>query len=143
VVADPRRALVTALLLTLGGALTAGTGPQGPAPPRLGATDRVRLVEAFAVIAAVQEKVWPRWSEAPSSLVFVDRDFEYLLGSRERPEGFARSEEDPRLGAAVLVRPRTFSRELLATILPTFPAFRPTSTCPSSSGRRTSRATRS
>jgi hypothetical protein len=40
--------LVTALLLTLGGALAAGTSPESPAPPRMGATDRVRLAEAFA-----------------------------------------------------------------------------------------------
>ncbi len=115
---------VTALLLALGGALAAGTGTQSPAPPRMGATDRVRLAEAFAVIAAAQEKAWPRWSQAPSSLVLVDRDFEYLLRSRDRPEGFAGSEDDPRLGGAVLVRARTFSPELLAT----FPAFSPTPT---------------
>jgi hypothetical protein len=112
----------TALLLALGGVL--GAGPDGPAPPRIGATDRVRLAEAFAVIAAVQEKAWPRWTEAPSSLVLVDRDSEYLLRSRDRPEGFVASEDDPRLGGAVLVRPRTFSPQLLAT----FPAFSPTPT---------------
>ncbi len=117
-------AAVTALLVSLGGALAAGTGPESQAPPRMGATDRVRLAEALAVIAAVQEKAWPRWSEAPSSLVLVERDFEYLLRSLDRPEGFAASEDDPRLGGAVLVRPRTFSRELLAT----FPAFNPTPT---------------
>ena len=96
----------------------------GPTPPRMGEQDRVRLAEAFATIAAVQERAWPGWSAAPSSLVLVDRDFEYLLRSGERPEGFVESEDDSRLGGRVLVRPRTFSPTFLAT----FPAFGPTPT---------------
>jgi hypothetical protein len=86
--------------------------------------DRVRLAEAFAVIQDVQDDVWPGWSAAPTSLVLVDRDFEYLLRSGDRPEGFVESENDPRLGGRVLARPRTFSPALLAT----FPAFGPTPT---------------
>jgi len=93
-------------------------------PPRMGEPDRVRLAEALAVIAAVQDEAWPGWSAAPSSLVLVDRDFEYLLRSREQPDGFVASEDDPRLGGRVLVRPRTFSPTLLAT----FPPFGPTPT---------------
>jgi hypothetical protein len=90
----------------------------------MGEPDRVRLAETFATIAAVQEKAWPGWSAAPSSLVLVDRDFEYLLRSGERPDGFVEAEDDSRLGGRVLVRPRTFSPTFLAT----FPAFGPTPT---------------
>jgi hypothetical protein len=93
-------------------------------PPRMGERQRVRLAEAFAVIADVQEKAWPGWSRAPSSLVLVDRRFEYLLHSDEQPPGFVDSENDPRLGGRVLARPRTYSTSFLAT----FPAFGPTPT---------------
>jgi hypothetical protein len=93
-------------------------------PPRIGDRHRVRLAEAFAVIDDVQEKAWPGWSRAPSSLVLVDRDFEYLLHSDEKPEGFVESEDDPRLGGRVFARRRTFSPSFLAT----FPAFGPTPT---------------
>ena len=95
-----------------------------PTPQRVAGPDRVRLAEAFAVIATVQDEAWSGWSRAPSSLVLVDRDFEYLLRSGENPEGFVESEDDPRLGGRVLVRPRTFSPTSLAT----FPALGPTPT---------------
>ena len=111
----PFLALCAPLLLALAPAAT---------PPRMAERQRVRLAEAFAVIADVQEKAWPGWSRAPSSLVLVDRDFEYLLHSDQQPEGFVQSEVDPRLGGRVLVRPRTFSTSFLAT----FPAFGPSPT---------------
>jgi hypothetical protein len=94
------------------------------APPKMPERQRVRLAEAFAVIADVQDEAWPGWSRAPSSLVLVDRDFEYLVHSDATPSGFVASEDDPRLGGRVLVRPRTFSTSFLAT----FPAFGPTPT---------------
>jgi len=93
-------------------------------PPRMGEKHRVRLAEAFAVIADVEEEAWPGWSRAPSSLVLVDREYEYLLHSAEPPEGFVETEDDPRLGGRVLARRRTFSPSFLAT----FPAFGPTPT---------------
>jgi len=98
--------------------------PPASAPPRVGERQRVRLAEAFALIADVQEKAWPGWGRAPSSLVLVDRDFEYLLHSGEQPEGFVESEDDRRLGGRVFARRRTFSPTFLAT----FPAFGPTPT---------------
>lgn len=93
-------------------------------PPRMGERQRVRLAEAFAVIADVQEKAWPGWSGAASSLVLVDRKLEYLLRTDQQPPGFVDSESDPRLGGRVLARPRTFSPSFLAT----FAAFGPTPT---------------
>jgi AcrR family transcriptional regulator len=75
-------------------------------------------------MADVQERVWPGWSAAPSDLVLVEGDSEYLLNSRARPDGFVESEKDDRLGGPVRVRPRTFSPQFLAT----FPAFGPTPT---------------
>jgi hypothetical protein len=63
----------------------------------------------------VQERAWPGWSRAPSSLVLVDRKFEYLLRSAEPPQSFVDSENDPRLGGRVLARRRTFSTSFLAT----------------------------
>ena len=90
-------------------------------PPRMAERERVRLSAALAVIADVQEKAWPGWSRAPSSLVLVDRDFEYLVHSDATPSGFVASEEDARLGGRVFVRPRTHSTSFLAT----FPAFGP------------------
>jgi hypothetical protein len=91
------------------------------APPKMAERQRVRLAEALAVIADVQEKAWPGWSRAPSSLVLVDRDFEYLVHSDATPSGFVASEDDARLGGRVLARARTYSTSFLAT----FPAFGP------------------
>jgi hypothetical protein len=108
-------ALCAPLLLAL--------APAGKAP-RMTERQRVRLSEAFTVVADVQDEAWPGWSRAPSSLVLVDREFEYLLRSDQQPEGFADSEDDPGLGGRVLARPRTFATSSLAT----FPAFGPTPT---------------
>jgi formylglycine-generating enzyme required for sulfatase activity len=94
------------------------------APPKMGERQRVRLTEAFSLVADVQDEAWPGWSRAPSCLVLVDRDYEYLLHSEQQPEGFIESEVDPRLGGQVLARRRTFSTSFLAT----FPAFGPTPT---------------
>jgi hypothetical protein len=102
----------------------------------VGSQDRVRLAEAFAVIAGVQDAVWPKWSQAPSDLVLVDAEFEYLLRSREHPEGFTSLPADPLLGAPLLVRKRSFQVDLLAT----FPAFGRTPTIVIGTAKATGKA---
>jgi len=114
-----------ALLLSLTAAAHASAlGAKEPARPGLAPRNRVRLTEAFSVMADVQDAVWPKWSRAPADLVLVDAEFEYLLRSREHPAGFEVLPADPVLGAPVLVRKRTFPPDFLAT----FPAFGPTPT---------------
>ena len=109
--------------LALCAPLVLALAPAGK-PPKMGERQRTRLVEAFAAIADVQDEAWPGWSRAPSRLVLVDRDFEYLVHSDATPSGFVASEEDARLGGWVFARARTYSTSFLAT----FPAFGPTPT---------------
>ena len=81
-------------------------------------TDRVRLAEARRLIAAVQDSVWPGWSTAPSALLLVTPEREFLLWHSRPSADFERLGRDSLLGSDVYVRPRQFSPTLLAT----FPA---------------------
>ncbi len=93
---------------------TGSVGAGGPSE-----IDRVRLAEAFRLAEECGERVWPGWSAAPFELLLVTDDREFLLRAAERPAGFERIGEDPRLGGAILARERVFPPNLLAT----FPAF--------------------
>lgn len=94
------------------------------APPAIPHDDRIRLQEVFALMANVQDEVWPRWSQAPADIVFVGDELEYLMRSRAQPPGFAALTPVPSLGPSLLARKRTFNPSFLAT----FPAFGPTPT---------------
>lgn len=126
-----------ALLVSLAAATHASAlDPKKLALPTIGSEDRVRMAEAFSLMAAVQDAVWPTWSQAPSDLVLVDAEFEYLLRSREHPEGFTAPKADPLLGAPLLVRKRSFPVDSLAT----FPAFGPTPTIVIGTAKATGKA---
>ena len=89
-----------------------------PATADMSSTDRTRLAEARRLIAAVGESVWPGWSEAPSALLLVTADREYLLWHPSPSSDFARAGHDSLLASDVYTRPRQFPPALLAT----FPA---------------------
>jgi len=81
--------------------------------------DAARLGELFRLTAAVQERVWPGWSKAPSTLLLVAGDREYLVGGEPPPAGFEDAGGLPGVPARLLSRPRTFSADAMETI----PAF--------------------
>src|SRR5687767_4715561 len=80
--------------------------------------DRVRLAEARRLIAAVADSVWPGWSAAPSALLLVTPDREFLLWHPQPSADYERIGHDSLLASDVHARPRRFSPTLAAT----FPA---------------------
>ena len=86
--------------------------------PSLGDTDRVRLAEAFALAAAVEECLWPGWSSVPFAVLLVAGEHEYLLRHPAPSDDFTAIGYDSLLETTVFARQRVFSPELLAT----FPA---------------------
>ena len=84
----------------------------------IAAADRTRLAEARRLIAAVGDSVWPGWSQAPSALLLVTADREYLLWHPAPSGDFTREGHDSLLASDVYTRPRRFPPTLLAT----FPA---------------------
>jgi hypothetical protein len=95
----------------------AAAGAQSEAP-RIAAADRVRLAEARRLIAAVADSVWAGWGAAPSALLLVTPEREFLLWHPRPSAEFERIGHDSLLASDVYVRPRRFSPTLLAT----FPA---------------------
>lgn len=84
----------------------------------LPAADRVRLAEAFALAAAVGDRVWPAWSRAPFAVLLVTPEHEFLLRHPRPSTDFRRIGYDGLLGSEVHTRRRIFPTGLLAT----FPA---------------------
>ena len=103
----------------LAGWVIAATAVHGQNLPQgIPDTDRVRLAEARRLITAVQDSVWPGWSTAPSALLLVTPEREFLLWHERPSADFERIGRDSLLGSDVYARPRRFSPTLLAT----FPA---------------------
>jgi hypothetical protein len=86
--------------------------------PVLPAADRVRLAEAFHLAAAVGDRVWAGWSEAPFAVLLVTPEHEFLLRHPRPSSDFVRLGYDSLLATEVFVRSRVFPPTLLAT----FPA---------------------
>jgi hypothetical protein len=78
--------------------------------------DAIRIREFYRLAAAVQDKVWPNWSQVPAPLLLVTEQNEFLTHYPDAPKGFTK------ISADVLARPRQFPANLQAT----FPAFGPT-----------------
>ncbi len=110
----PRMVGVAACVLAAASAHAQQTDPG----PGLDPADRVRLAEARRLIAAVADSVWPGWGAAPSALLLVTPEREFLLWHPRPTADFARMGHDSLLASDVHVRPRRFSPTLLAT----FPA---------------------
>ncbi len=88
--------------------------PAVSAPP-LPAAESVLLAETFRLAAELGEEVWPGWGLAPWEVLLVDEEYEYLVNSPRRPEGFEELGRDQLIGGKVRVRPRTVSPGLRAT----------------------------
>jgi hypothetical protein len=91
---------------------------QTSTPPHLAPDDRTRLAEVFALAASVGDSVWPGWSRAPFAILLVTPSYEFLVRHPRPTSDFTPIGFDSLLQSQVLVRPRTFSPQFLAT----FPA---------------------
>lgn len=91
---------------------------QENAPSGLSTVDRVRLAETRRLIAAVGDSVWPGWSAAPSAVLLVTPEREFLLWHARPSADFERIDHDSLLASDVYARPRRYPPTLLAT----FPA---------------------
>jgi hypothetical protein len=84
----------------------------------LAADDRIRIAEAFRLAAAVGDQIWPAWTSAPFAVLLVTPEREFLVRHLRPSSDFTRLGYDSLLASDVLVRPRQFAPNLLAT----FPA---------------------
>jgi len=106
------------IALAVSFAAPAAVGAQAIAPAGLSTVDRVRLAEARRLIAALGDSVWPGWSAAPSAVLLVTPEREFLLWHARPSADFERVGHDSLLASDVYARPRKFPPTLLAT----FPA---------------------
>jgi hypothetical protein len=86
--------------------------------PGLLPDDRTRIAEAFRLADAVGDQIWPAWSSAPFAILLVTPEREFLLRHPRPSPDFTSIGYDSLLKTDVLVRPRQFAPNLLAT----FPA---------------------
>jgi len=77
--------------------------------------DGIRMREFYRLSAAVENDVWPNWSQIPAPLLLVTPQGEFLTHYSAPPKSFTR------IGDDIYVRPRQFPVNLQAT----FPAFGP------------------
>jgi len=80
--------------------------------------DRIRIAEAFRLAAAVGDQIWPAWTSAPFAILLVTPEREFLIRHPRPTPDFTPIGYDSLLQSEVLVRPRQFPPNLLAT----FPA---------------------
>lgn len=86
--------------------------------PKLSATDRTRLVEAFRLGDKLGDRIWLRWSKAPFAVLLVTPEYEFLIRHPLPSPDFTNLGYDRELATNVFYRKRTMSPGLLAT----FPA---------------------
>ena len=95
--------------------------------------DAARVTEFYRLAAAVQDKVWPHWSEIPAPLLLVTEKSEFLTHHPSPPKDFTK------ISDGFYARPRQFPPNLQAT----FPAFGPPSVIvigqPQNTGRTSTR----
>lgn len=88
---------------------TTGFGQELPAD------DGVRIAEFYRLAPAIEDAIWPGWSEVPSPLLLITGENEFLTHHPSPPAEFKAA------GDGFFVRPRQFPVRLEAT----FPAFGP------------------
>ncbi|MBW8770563.1 MAG: hypothetical protein JF589_12455 [Gemmatimonadetes bacterium] len=86
--------------------------------PTLAPDDRIRIAEAFRLADAVGDQIWPAWTSAPFAILLVTPEREFLIRHPRPTPDFTPLGYDSLLQSEVLVRPRQFPPNLLAT----FPA---------------------
>jgi len=108
-----RSFLLVSILAILSAAVFADERPSIPQ------IDRIRIAEVYRIGEKLQDRVWPGWSTAPFSILFVTDDYEFLIRHPKANDEFTSIGYDKLLKSEVFVRPRKFQKSFLAT----FPAF--------------------
>jgi hypothetical protein len=80
--------------------------------------DRIRIAEARRIVQGLADDLWPGFSTAPSAVLLVTPDAEYLFGHPSPTKDFAFVGFDSVVQSDVYTRDRVFDTHLLAT----FPA---------------------
>lgn len=83
--------------------------------PRIPATDRVRLAEAFRIGETLGDRVWRGWSRAPFAVLLVTPGYEFLIRHPRPSADFTALGYDALLKSDIYYRPRTQRIDLLAT----------------------------
>src|SRR4051794_38443711 len=83
--------------------------------PTLAPDDRIRIAEAFRLADAVGDQIWPAWTSAPFAILLVTPEREFLIRHPRPTPDFTPLGYDSLLQSEVLVRPRQFPPNLLAT----------------------------
>ncbi|HEX6124878.1 MAG TPA: hypothetical protein VFZ23_05835 [Pyrinomonadaceae bacterium] len=81
--------------------------------------DRVRIAEVYRIGEKLQDDLWPGWSAAPFSMLFITDDHEFLIRHPKPGDEFTSIGYDKLLKSEVFARRRKFQKNFLAT----FPAF--------------------
>lgn len=92
----------------------------GQQAPRLSATDRTRLIEAFRIADQLGDRIWTGWNKAPFAVLLVTPEHEFLIRHPQPSPDFQSLGFASELKSNVLYRKRTMSPSFLAT----FPAIR-------------------
>lgn len=95
---------------------SATLAPRQPSFP--GATDRVRIAEAWRIVDRLGDDLWPGFSKAPRAVLLVTPKTEYLFYHPSPTADFVCVGRDSITGSDVYARDRVFDKRLLAT----FPA---------------------
>jgi hypothetical protein len=82
--------------------------------PTIRFEDRIRIAEAFNIAENYCGKVWPGWAEVPLSMIFLTKDYEFLVHHPNPTPDFTSIGYDSLLNAEVLFRDRVFPENLLA-----------------------------
>ena len=113
--------LILAIGLTAGPTSSLGYSTIAPAQtPKLNATDRTRLIEAFRLGDQLGDRIWPGWKKAPFAVLLVTPEYEFLIRHPLPSTDFEKIGFDKELDSDVFFRKRTMSPSFLAT----FPAIR-------------------
>lgn len=108
-----RTFFVVSTLLILSAAVFAGD------PTSIPEIDRIRIAEVYRIGEKLQDQLWPGWSSAPFSILFIADDNEFLIRHPKPNDEFKTLGYDKLLKSEIFVRPRKFQKSFLAT----FPAF--------------------
>ncbi len=75
--------------------------------PKIAREDKIRIKEAFHLLHEIGDEVWPGWSRVRMPVVFVDKDFEYLIGHPNPGKDFILIENDAYLETTIHGKKRT------------------------------------
>ncbi len=85
------------------------------AQPRIHATDRIRIAEAFRIAEQIGDSLWSGWSKTPFALLLVTPTHEFLLRHPKPTQDWDKAGYDSLLRCDVYFRKRLLSMNLLAT----------------------------